>query len=92
MVNKTIYSIFKQGSRTFFYTSLSFPDAIKPDVFVFYSFVRKADNFVDQIPQPTNRAQLLREKYTAAAGVTSKAGSLSDTHSEGVYLIGKHYT
>ena len=51
MVNKTLYSIFKKGSKTYFYSSLFFPREVKQDVFCLYAFVRKADNFVDALPQ-----------------------------------------
>jgi phytoene synthase len=51
MINKTLFSIFKQGSRTYFYSSLFFPSYLKKDVFSLYGFVRKADNLVDSIPQ-----------------------------------------
>jgi phytoene synthase len=51
MVNKTLYSIFKKGSKTYFYSSLFFPGEVKHDVFCLYAFVRKADNFVDTLPQ-----------------------------------------
>jgi phytoene synthase len=51
MIRKTFYSIFQKGSKTYFYSSLFFPTKIKQDVFELYAFVRKADNFVDSIPQ-----------------------------------------
>ncbi len=51
MINKTIFSIFKEGSKTYFYSSLFFPSVIKKEVFSLYAFVRKADNFVDSNPQ-----------------------------------------
>jgi len=51
MINKTFYSIFQKGSKTYFYSSLFFPTNVKKDVFQLYAFVRKADNYVDQIPQ-----------------------------------------
>ena len=50
MIPKKVYSIFKNGSVTYFYSSLFFPTEIRQDVFTLYSFVRVADNFVDQIP------------------------------------------
>ncbi len=46
-----IYRIFKKGSRTYFYNSLFFPKDVREDVFVLYSFVREADNLVDEVPQ-----------------------------------------
>jgi len=51
LIDNTIFQIFKQGSRTYFYSSLFFPTKIRRKVFILYAFVRKADNFVDQIPQ-----------------------------------------
>jgi phytoene synthase len=50
MVHERIYTTFKAGSRTYFYSSLFFPEPIKNDVFILYGFVRKADNYVDNIP------------------------------------------
>ncbi len=46
-----IYRIFKKGSKTYFYNSLFFPKDVREDVFVLYSFVREADNLVDEVPQ-----------------------------------------
>jgi len=54
MINKTLFSIFKEGSKTYFYSSVFFPTYTKKDVFSLYGFVRKADNFVDSIPQNIN--------------------------------------
>ncbi|MGA1794140.1 MAG: phytoene/squalene synthase family protein [Thermoplasmatota archaeon] len=51
MVESRIYNIFKKGSKTYFYNSLFFPKEVREDVFVLYSFVREADNFVDAVPQ-----------------------------------------
>ncbi|MDG6221279.1 MAG: phytoene/squalene synthase family protein [Candidatus Thermoplasmatota archaeon] len=51
MPDRTIYKIFKKGSKTYFYNSIFFPKKIKEDVFILYSFVRKADNYVDSVPQ-----------------------------------------
>ena len=51
IIDKTIFSIFKQGSRTYFYSSLFFPTKIRRKVFILYAFVRQADDYVDQVPQ-----------------------------------------
>lgn len=51
MVDSTLYSIFKEGSKTYFYSSLFFPMDVRGDVFTLYAFVRKADNYVDTVPQ-----------------------------------------
>lgn len=45
------YNIFKKGSKTFFTSTLFFPQEVKADVFVLYGYVRVADNLVDRIPQ-----------------------------------------
>ncbi|MCS7092724.1 MAG: phytoene/squalene synthase family protein [Patescibacteria group bacterium] len=43
--------IFKNGSITYYYSSLFFPKEVKKEVFTLYAYVRTADNFVDVIPQ-----------------------------------------
>jgi len=63
MINRTFYSIFQQGSRTYFYSSLFFPTRIKKDVFELYGFVRKADNYVDSIPQDVKGFKSFKETY-----------------------------
>ena len=45
------YTIFRNGSRTYFHSSLFFPQDIRKDVFALYAFVRTADDLVDSIPQ-----------------------------------------
>lgn len=45
------YDTFKSGSKTYFNSSRFFPKELRRDVFYLYGFVRKADNFVDEIPQ-----------------------------------------
>ena len=72
MINKTFYSIFQQGSRTYFYSSLFFPTTVKKDVFELYGFVRKADNYVDKIPQNSDEFYKFKNKYyQAVAGKPS---------------------
>ena len=66
MINKTLFSIFKQGSKTYFYSSLFFPSYMKKDVFALYGFVRKADNYVDSIPQDINGFYNFKDKYYKA--------------------------
>ena len=46
--------IFKRGSKTYFNSSRFFPPEARRDVTRLYGFVRKADDFVDEVPQ--NRA------------------------------------
>lgn len=66
MINKTVFSIFQQGSKTYFYSSLFFPPYMRKDVFSLYAFVRKADNLVDSIPQQINEFYEFKEKYQNA--------------------------
>ncbi|MDQ5951248.1 MAG: 15-cis-phytoene synthase, partial [Patescibacteria group bacterium] len=66
MITKKIYSIFKQGSRTYFYSSLFFPAKVKDDVFTLYSFVRTADDYVDQVPAQVKSFRRFRKEYEAA--------------------------
>jgi len=53
LIDDRIYSIFKRGSKTYFYSTLFFPGDVRRDVFILYSFLRKADDYVDAIPQDT---------------------------------------
>jgi len=66
MINKTLFSIFREGSKTYFYSSLFFPTYLKKDVFSLYGFVRKADNYVDSIPQDVTGFYEFKEKYYSA--------------------------
>ncbi len=45
------YAVFKGGSKTYFNSSLFFPESVRRDVFILYGFVRIADDFVDATPQ-----------------------------------------
>jgi phytoene synthase len=72
MVNSTIYKIFKTGSKTFFTTSLFFPSGVRDDVFIFYSFVRVADDLVDSIPAQIDEFNSFKENYRKSlSGVKS---------------------
>ena len=51
MIDRTLQSIFRAGSRTYYYSTLFFPPEVKQDVFTLYSFVRVADDYVDSVPQ-----------------------------------------
>lgn len=64
--NKTIYSIFKKGSKTYFYSTIFFPKTVRRDVFILYSFLRKADDYVDSIPQDVEGFYRFKENYLAA--------------------------
>ncbi len=66
MVNNTIFRLFKNGSKTFFYSSLFFPKKIREKVFILYAFVRKADDMVDAIPQDKEGFYNLKREFEAA--------------------------
>lgn len=70
MVDAAIYKTFKQGSKTFFTSSLFFPAAVREDVFVFYAFVRVADDMVDSIPPRLAEFTVFKQKYAAALAGT----------------------
>ena len=73
MINKKIYSIFQQGSKTMFYSSLFFPKKIRNDVFVLYGFVRTADDLVDSMTQDKIGFYKFKEKYEQA-----QSGNITD--------------
>jgi len=77
MIKEKIFSIFKRGSRTYFYCSLFFPENVKSDVFTLYSFVRTADNFVDALPQQRVEFLAFRKKFEA---------SMSGIHTEDLVI------
>lgn len=58
--------IFKKGSRTYFYSSIFFPEKVKEDVFILYSFVRTVDDFVDSIPQQKKRYSEFKKEFHRA--------------------------
>jgi phytoene synthase len=66
MVDRTLYSIFKEGSKTYFYSSLFFPMDVRDAVFVLYAFVRKADDFVDTLPQRKNEFYAFWKRFNEA--------------------------
>lgn len=65
-IDKTIYTIFKKGSRTYFYSTIFFPKTVKKDVFTLYSFLRKADDYVDSIPQDVDSFYTFKDLYSDA--------------------------
>ncbi|MFW5953524.1 MAG: phytoene/squalene synthase family protein [Candidatus Natronoplasma sp.] len=55
--------IFKKGGKTYYYSSMFFPKDVRRDVSILYSFVRKADDFVDAIPQQEEQFHDFKEEY-----------------------------
>lgn len=70
MIDQTIYSIFKGGSKTYFYSTIFFPKKVKEDVFILYSFLRKADDYVDAVPQDVEGFYSFKERYYKAIAGT----------------------
>lgn len=64
--DKLFRAITQRGSRTYFYSSIFFPPAIRTQVFRLYSFVRVADNFVDAIPQQGPQFEEFCSRYHRA--------------------------
>ncbi len=62
-------AIFKNGSKTYFTSSLFFPPEIKRQVFTLYAFVRTADDFVDAQPQDGRGFTAFRRTYEKALAV-----------------------
>lgn len=44
-------NIFRNASKTYYYSSLFFPKEVRDDIFILYAFVRTADDLVDTLPQ-----------------------------------------
>jgi len=59
--------IFRRGSTTYYWSSRFFPKPIRQDVFRLYSFVRVADNYVDEIPPQPNKLLALEKAWLAAS-------------------------
>jgi len=55
------HRIFKEGSTTYYYSSLAFPRSVREDVTTLYAFVRTADDFIDTVPQQEERFRSFRE-------------------------------
>jgi len=66
MIDDRLYSVFKQGSKTYFYSSIFFPKEVKKDVFALYAFVRTADDYVDAIPQQSQEFYQFRKDFLEA--------------------------
>jgi phytoene synthase len=75
-------SIFKRSSSTFFIAALFFPKKIRHEVFDLYSFVRVADDYVDQIPAESDKFYELRRLWLEA--VDYKLTKTEDTINERV--------
>jgi len=84
MPDRRLTRIFRRGSRTYFFSSVAFPPALRDDVFALYAFVRTADNFVDQPPGRQDAAGFdrFRERYGAAAAGSADGDPVIDAFVE----------
>jgi 15-cis-phytoene synthase len=71
----TQQEIFKQGSRTYYNSSLFFPRPVWQDVTDLYAFVRVADNYVDAVPQDGEGFFSFCSAYRASWKTGSSSGS-----------------
>ncbi|UCH88827.1 MAG: phytoene/squalene synthase family protein [Thermoplasmata archaeon] len=82
MIDRHIFSIFRKGSRTYFYNSLFFPAEIRNDVFTLYSFVRKADNYVDSKPQQPKKFESFKNRFYSALNGKPTGDVVTDRFAE----------
>lgn len=68
-------AIFRRGSRTYFMSSLFFPQRLREKVATLYAFVRVADDFVDQVPGDVQGFVNFEQAYREAL-----KGNLSSNH------------
>lgn len=58
--------IFRENSTSYYYSSLFFPEEVKEKVFKLYAYTRKADDYVDEIPQDKKGYYKFRESSKKA--------------------------
>lgn len=90
----TEQQIFKSGSTTYYWSSKFFPEATRADVFKLYSFVRVADNFIDDKPQDKkNFERLVRTWKKLASGKTirQKEGDIVPRVCQNMYDVAIKY-
>jgi phytoene synthase len=73
-----IKKLFRQGSKTYFNSSIFFPENVRRDVFILYGFVRKADNFVDVVPQRADEFRRFCSRYYGALNGVPSGSAVID--------------
>lgn len=58
--------LFKKSSTTYYLASKFFPKKVRDDVYRLYSFVRVADDYVDEKPQQPKKLLALEKSYESA--------------------------
>lgn len=74
--------VFRDGSKTYFNSSLFFPPEIRDDVFILYGFVRIADNYVDSVPQRPDEFHSFVERYHSAMRGSATGDTIVDSFVE----------
>lgn len=69
---------FRQGSKTYYNSSVFFPESVREDVFILYGFVRVADNYVDSVPQDVDGFNAFVADYRRARGGRHVANEIID--------------
>lgn len=64
--NNELVELFKQSSKTYYYSSRLFPRKVRNDTTILYAFVRKADNFVDKHTQDIEGLHKFIENFERA--------------------------
>lgn len=82
LIDKRIYSIFKRGSKTYFYSTIFFPRNVRRDVFILYSFLRRADDFIDRIPQDTEGFYAFKDRYLESMSGAKTGDVVTDSFAE----------
>ena len=73
---------FRTGSKTYYNSSVFFPESVREDVYVLYGFVRTADNFVDRVPQDRAGFEAFRVRYSRALRGTGSGDHIIDSFVE----------
>ena len=77
-LNGKFETIFKNASKTYFYSSLFFPKKIREEINILYAFVRTADDFVDSIPANSVGFFAFKNYYLQNSKVNSRIENLED--------------
>lgn len=71
-LNLEFEKIFKNASKTYFYSSLFFPKKIRQEINILYAFVRTADDFVDSIPSNSTAFFAFKNYYLQNSKIIPK--------------------
>jgi len=80
-------NIFQKGSRTFYNSTFFFPTKIREQITRLYAFVRRADDYVDSIPQDSNEFYNFKNKFIQARDEFQKKLVLESDNSEDSLII-----